>query len=188
MKWKNWVAICGAAVLFLTVSAASAANLTPTRSASESLEPGLEVIFHFGDFSSIGALLTKAASESPKIGEPIANLDHRGGGGKGVLGLRHRDFVGAIITGYMLFPEAGTYNLRVRSNDGIRLELGGELIFEDPRTHADRNSPTLPVVVTEAGWVPLRTVYFERKGSWSLQVYWSQGGEFVPIPAANFGH
>ena len=188
MKGIGAMALLAAALVFGSISTSWAANLSPAKDPGATLNPGLAVDFHFGDFGSIKALLQQAASETPKVGEPIPNIDHRGGGGKGVLGLKHRDFVGAIITGYMLFPEAGSYNLRMRSNDGIRLELDGELVFEDPMPHADRNSPTFTVSVSEAGWVPLKLSFFERKGSWAMHLNWSQGGEFVPVPAANFGH
>ena len=83
-----------------------------------------------------------------------------------------KDFVAAIITGCINFPTSGTHMIRVRSNDGVRIAIGGLSVHEDPEAHPDRNSEPVPVAVSEAGWLPIEIVYYERRGSWSIELTW----------------
>jgi hypothetical protein len=82
------------------------------------------------------------------------------------------DGVGAEITGLIHLAEPGFYSFAVRSNDGFRLWIGGEQILEDPDVHADRYSDIAEFQVTTPGWYPLRMLYFERKNTSTLELYW----------------
>jgi hypothetical protein len=101
---------------------------------------GLAIDYYYGNFDHVDEVLEYAGRKSSAEGDPLANLDFRGGDGKPVLIQRHKDFVAAIIAGYIHFSDPGTYMFKVRSNDGVRIAIGGLTVFEDPRPHPDRNS------------------------------------------------
>ena len=77
----------------------------------------------------------------------------------------------------------------VQSNDGVRLNIGGKQIFEDPDIHGDRFSPELYVNITDPGWYSIRVLYFERANSSTLELYWQEPeGDVVFVPTEAFGH
>jgi len=46
----------------------------------------------------------------------------------------------------------------------------------------------VPVKVSAAGWVPIKVIYFERKGGWSIELTWQDGGDYSAVLASNFAH
>ncbi len=101
------------------------------------------------------------------------------------------DGVGAIIEGLINFPVAGVYSMAMQSNDGVELAIGGETILSDPTVHADRFSGLVTVEIDRPGWYPLDLLYFEKRNTSTLELYWLLPGEeggldFVP-PSA-FAH
>lgn len=122
-------------------------------------------------------------------GEPLPALDYNSGDGE-VLTSGHDDEVGARISGFLHFPQAGTYVMTIQSNDGVRLKLGGQVVIEDPDVHSDQYSPYVNIEIAEAGWYPLYLVYFERKGTSTLELYWQAPGtsNFALVPAEMFRH
>jgi hypothetical protein len=195
-RLKNWL---GAVALGLTLmlgvgalsgnlaQAAELAGAAPPKN----LKPGLAASYYYNDFKDIDELnLTVEADHKPDLGEPLPNLDYRRSPGKPVLSSKFPQFVGAVITGFLNFPEAGAYSLRVTSNDGVVVTLGGAQIYEDPDVHPDRESEPLAITVTTPGWIALEIRYFQRKGSSALILAWQppSGGEPVPVPAERFGH
>ena len=86
--------------------------------------------------------------------------------------------------------EPGTYLMTMQSNDGIRVFLGGQMVFEDPDVHRDRFTENTTVEIAEAGYYPLYIVYFERKGTSTLEMYWQPPGaeSFDFVPADAFFH
>ena len=122
-------------------------------------------------------------------GEPIPALDYNSGDGE-VLTSGKDDEVGARISGYMHFPEAGKYIMTIQSNDGVRFKLDDQLVIEDPDVHSDQYSPYVDVNIDEPGWYPLYIVYFERKGTATLELYWQPPGtaNFALVPAEMFRH
>lgn len=121
-----------------------------------------------------------------KPGEPISMLDWNVGDGP-VLTHEDDDGVAARISGFIKFEAAGDYMMAIQSNDGVRLTIGGKLIIDDPDVHMDRFSPNVTVQVPHAGWYPLYLLYFERKGTATLELYWqppgADGFDFVPEEA-----
>ena len=85
----------------------------------------LQVEYYYSDFGHVDEVLEYASSKSSAQGEPLPNLDSHGGVGKKVLNQKHRDFVAAIITGFINFPTSGTHMIKIRSNDGVRIAIGG---------------------------------------------------------------
>ena len=123
------------------------------------------------------------------MGEPLEMLDWNTGDGP-VLTHANDDGIGARITGFIKFAKAGDYLMAIQSNDGVRLSIGGQLVIDDPDVHRDRFSPNVTLQVAQAGWYPLYLLYFERKGTSTLELYWqppgAEGFDFVPGDA--FAH
>ena len=86
------------------------------------------------------------------------------------------DGVQAHIFGFLRFPAAGTYVFQVNSNDGVRREIGGKRIWEDGDVHPDRLSPPIPVQVTAPGLYPIKILYFEKRNTATLEVFWTAPG------------
>ena len=181
--------VAGALVVAATTTRAElltglkAAEPQPT---AAQLQPGLGVSYVYGRFNHIKEFETKKLEP----GKPLPQLDYRMGDGA-VLTTKERDQVGALITGFIRFEKAGTYGFDVTSNDGVRVEIGGKLLYEDPTVHSDDTSDRIDVKVEQAGWYPLKILYYEKKGTASLVLRWIEGeakGKLVPVPAAAFAH
>lgn len=164
------------------------AEVAPANPQPSATSPGLAVDYYFGDFSLIKSVVEWAAEKKAKPGEPLPNLSYRGGDGKKVFGTKHANFVATIITGYLRFPEAGGYVLRARSNDGIRVSVGGAQLIEVSKPHGDQDSEPANVNISEPGLYPIEVVWYERKGSYVLELSWSKGGGFEVIPPEYFSH
>jgi hypothetical protein len=152
------------------------------------LTPGLAVTYYYNDFGHVDEIIEFAGRKKGAIGEPWETVNARGGSGKKVFGTKFKDFVGAVITGYIRFPEAGAYSFEIRSNDGMRLTIGGEMVVEDPESHPDRDAGPVSVQISEAGWYPIEMLWFERRGSYIATLRWSQGGGMVLVPAEHLAH
>ena len=174
-----------------TAKAAEAVTgLTPLAAQPATVNPGLAVMYHFSIFNFTYEVGDWARYKDGTPGEPIPQLDYMVGSGD-VLTSDHHDGVGAQIEGLINFPEAGTYTMAVHSNDGVELEIGGQPIVSDPDVHADRFSELVPVVIDTPGWYPLKIVYFEKRNTSTLELYWLRPGETGSldfVPAENFGH
>ena len=144
--------------------------------AAEPAEPGLAVRYTFADHDNIDPIVERIDTGNPNPGAPVLSLDNRGGEGAKVLTANHGKFVGAVLTGYLKFPEAGTYQISARINDGIRLLIDDKLVLEDKDVAPDRDVGPASVTVTEAGWHPIKIYFYQRRGSWRLQVKWSGPG------------
>ena len=97
--------------------------------------------------------------------------------------------IGAKLRGLIEFPESGTYVLRLRSNDGVRLHIGGKRILQDPGYHNARWLDPVEFVVEQPGWYEFAVDYFQRGGKSGLQVEWTPpGGQPQIIPAAAYAH
>ena len=125
-------AMAAGALLVALTSPASAQMLTGLKAvepqpAADRLQPGLAVGYVYGRFNHLNEFMTKKFEP----GKPLPNLDYRMGDGA-VLTTKERDQVGALITGFIRFEKPGTYGFDVTSNDGVRVEIGEKLLYEDP--------------------------------------------------------
>ncbi len=153
---------------------------------ADQLAPGLAVGYVYGRFNNIKEFADKKFEPGP----PLAHLDWKMGAGI-VLTSKEKDQVGALITGFIRFDKAGTFGFDVTSNDGVRVEIGGKLLYEDPTVHADDTSDRIDVKIDQPGWYPLKILYFEKKGTATLVLRWAPAGTdakapLVPVPAAAF--
>jgi hypothetical protein len=169
------------------VSGLAPASPQPQASA---IKPGLQATFHFTYVRSIHALRSFAEPRKGDGSQILPKLYYKFGPGN-VFNTDRDNGVGAHIVGLIKFDKPGTYRFEVTSNDGIRIVIGGKLVFEDPEVHSDDTSDPIPVKIDKPGWYPLDVWYYERKGTSTIQVRWKlpgQAGEFVPVPASAFGH
>ena len=145
------------------------------------LKPGLAVLYYFNFFRQIDELVQWESYKEGKPGPTIERLNFRSGEGD-VLTSENNDGVGAKITGLILLDKAGDYNFAFESNDGVRLEIDGQLVVEDPDVHADRFSDVGIVSITEPGWYPITIRYFERKNTSTLRFHWLPPGAEGTMP------
>ncbi len=154
------------------------------------LRPGLAVTYHYNLFNHVDEIPEWAAAHDGEAGAPIPMLNYNVGPDK-VLTSDRDTGVGAVIEGLIHFPAAGAYELMVQSNDGVKLEIGGKPVYADPEVHVDRFSEPIALRIDTPGWYPLSMLYFEKKGTATLELYWLLPGaedklEFVPAKA--FAH
>ena len=206
----NWIWIVGLCLAIAGAPARSMGDEAPARSMGDeapapinvppvapadpqpdaaALKDGLAVDYYFAKFKHIDRLVEWMGMEKGIPGSPLPNLDYQMGAGN-VLTTTSADLVGAHITGFMDCAEAGIYELKVTSNDGVRITVGGVMIFEDPEVHRATASPPLVVTIDQPGWYPLDILYFEKKGTAVLRLHWKKPGEsaFTAVPAMALKH
>lgn len=176
-------------VLALVVALAPAAGaetitgLKPAepQPSAQQLAPGLAVQYTYAIVNHVDELKGRKF----EAGAPLAHLEWKMGTSL-VLTSKSREGVGALISGFLLFEKPGTYGFEVTSNDGVRLEIGGKLVHEDPGVHPDTTSDRVDVKIDRPGWYPLAIVYFQKRNTATLIVRWlgpGEKGKVVPIPA-----
>ena len=174
-----------------TVEKEAIYNLPASKSLADSkvLRPGLSVIYYTGLKRETKHLDQLPLTSEGKPGKPITILNHQSGYGE-VFDSGQNEWVGMKITGYIQFPEPGIYRFQAKTNDGFRLFLADRLIIEDPKYHADRYSDPGWVHVPEAGWYPLKILYFQGEMTSTLKLYWKKPGDDKRkiIPAEAYGH
>lgn len=191
IRYITGVMVAGSLVVALTTTGAE--MLTGLKAAEpqpppDKLVPGLAVGYVFGRFNHLNEFMNKKFDP----GKPLPQLNYRMGDGA-VLTTPARDLVAALITGFVRFDKAGTYGFDVTSNDGVRVEIGGKLLYEDPGVHSDDTSDRIDVKVEQPGWYPIKILYFEKKGTATLVLRWAPPGsdpkaKLVPVPAAAFAY
>jgi hypothetical protein len=152
----------------LAAGTASAQERAKPQPKPEDLKPGLAVGYSYGYVQSLREIRTPGSRD----GEPLKQLNHAGDGN--VLTTTHVEGVQADIEGFIKLDASGTYVFTVMSNDGVRVTLGGKKILEDDFIHSDRMSKPAEVKVTEPGWYKLNVLYFQRKGTYALELHWTK--------------
>lgn len=161
---------------------------TPQPSA-DNLESGLAVKYYGIKVNSIREFEEWMEYEKGNMGPPIPMLNYQVGQGD-VLTSGSNDMVAADINGFINFETSGSYTMMVHSNDGVRLTIGGKLIHEDPNVHGDRFSDEITLEISKPGWYPVRILYFEKKNTATLELYWDPPGpqDVDYVPATAFAH
>jgi hypothetical protein len=179
--------LAGAAALVPAARAETITGLKPAepQPAPGQLAPGLAVQYTYAIMNHVDEM--KGRKFEP--GAPLGHLDWRMGYGI-VLTSKAREGVGAMITGFLHFEKAGGYGLEVTSNDGVRVEIGGQLIHEDPGVHPDTTSDRIDLKIERAGWYPIQIAYFQKRGTATLVVRRAGPGEskLIPVPAKALSH
>lgn len=150
------------------------------------LEPGLGVDYYFGKMNKVDVLRGLIRTREAVAGEPIQALNYVGNENS-VLTSSRADMVGARIQGVLKVTRPGIHYFRVTSNDGVELWIAGQLLFRDPKVHADRSSPILGADFPEPGLYELEILYFEKKGVSTLKLEWRPPGaedlSVIPVEA-----
>jgi hypothetical protein len=166
-----------------TITGLKPAEPQPT---AQQLTPGLAVQYTYAIMNYIDQMKGRKFDSGP----PLTHLDWHMGSGI-VLTSKSREGVGAMITGFVLFEKAGTYGVDVTSNDGVRVEIGGQLVHEDPGVHPDTTSDRIDLKIDKPGWYPITILYFQKRYTATLMVRWigpGETGKLVPIPPKVLGH
>lgn len=181
------------AALALGPIPASAASPQPAdpQPMADGLAPGLAVRYYKSLFREIDEFVEFMQREKGDEGEPIPNIKSKVGGGP-VLTSGVADGVGAKITGLIRFDTPGTYSFVAQSNDGVRLTIGGAFVLEDPDVHVARYSKIAKLDIPQAGWYPFEMLYFERKNTSTIELYWktpaNPDADMAIVPPENFAH
>lgn len=141
--------------------------------AADSVKPGLApVYFYDRKFDWINEFYDWP-KEKGKPGPPLLVVNYHTGSNT-VLTSNDYDLVGARIEGYIHLDVPGTYEFAFESNDGVRLEIEGKLVVEDPDVHPDQFSEVGKVEIATPGWYPLVIWYFEKKNTSTLRFMWKK--------------
>ncbi len=196
-RLPRFAGLLAALIVSVALSTASRAaaitDLAPVQPqpAAGALSPGLSVHYYFSLFRDIEQLIDWQKYEKGKPGEPLPALNYRSGEGA-VLTSTMDDGVGAHIQGMIHLAEPGLYAFATQSNDGVRVSLGGKMIINDPDVHSDRYSDPVEIEIKNAGWYAIEVMYFERKVTSTLQLYWllpdEEEGSMAVVPPEAFAH
>ena len=160
---------------------------------SGSLEPGLSVVYFYDYFERHLDPYKKGAfyGYNGVPGEkPILEINHQFEKDL-VFDSGVQQGIGMRMTGFIRFPETGTYSMQALVNDGIRVFIGGEMIIDDPpQLQGDRLTDVSVIEIGETGLYSLKVEYFQRKGTAAIKLLWKVpgGDEFVPVPAEAYSH
>ncbi|WP_170272612.1 retention module-containing protein [Litorivicinus lipolyticus] len=95
---------------------------------------------------------------------------------------------GGLYMHGQVYLEAGSYTFKSYTDDGLELTINGE----NAGTYAGNRAPgttidATPVVIAEAGYVPVELFWWDQGGRYVLEVGVSKdGGEFVAFTTDNF--
>ncbi len=165
-------------------------GLKPVSPQPASAAPGLAVKYYFNIFNDVEEVLDWADYKKGQVGKPLPMLDYRVGEGE-VLTSGWTNGVGAVIDGMIKFDKVGKWVLAVHSNDGVSLDIGDEFIVSDPGVHSDRFSELVTLRIDKPGWYSLNMVYFEKRNTSTLELYWlrpGREGDLELVPAKAFAH
>jgi len=153
--------------------------------AADKLKPGLGVSYFYGIINNI-----KEIPDAPgKPGAPLPALNYNVGF-KNVLTADREDGVQARIDGFIKLDKPGVWKFAVHSNDGVKLQIGGKTIYELPGVHPDTMSDVLEVNVATPGWHQIHLLYFEKRNTATLELFWAPPGvaDLAIAPETAFAH
>lgn len=153
MKHTTILSVC--AMLCAPASFAGSLKLTPANPQPSGLTQGLAVSYAYP--SDVKTLQQAAKyAKKAKLGAPLAGMDYIDtADGDKTLTSKQAHHVVADISGYVKFDAAGEYTIDFLSNDGLKVEIGGqEVAFFDGR-HPCEESEATTVTVPSAGWYTL---------------------------------
>jgi hypothetical protein len=165
-----------------TIAGLKPAEPAPT---AQQLTPGLAVQYTYAIMNHVDEM--KGRKLEP--GAPLTHLEWKMGEGI-VLTSKSRTGVGAQIAGFINFEKPGLYGVELTSNDGVRLEIGGKVIHEDPGVHSDTTTDRIDLQVDKPGWYPIQIVYFQKRSTATLILRWAAPGEknMVKLPEKALAH
>ena len=78
----------------------------------------------------------------------------------------NQEFIGTNFKGYVYIKQAGTYHIRLSSNDGSRLKLSGKTVIDNDGLHTMVDK-YISLQLTE-GYYPIEVDYFRNGGKFGL--------------------
>lgn len=189
-------AVIGAvAALGIALASAGAAApvLKPADPQPGSLKSGLAVSYGYvpeGQHIKSLADAASALGKGAEAGKPLTGLDYRDTTeGDKTLTSKAAFNVAADIRGYVRFDAPGTYQIEFLTNDGLNASIGGQQVgYFDGRQPCE-STRVVEVEVPQAGWYPLKALYFQRLGTACLHMRWAPpGGKMTWVPDSAFGH
>lgn len=95
-----------------------------------------------------------------------------------------KDSFGVKFEGYLHIPKKDLYDLWITSDDGSKVYLDNQLLFDNDGLHSADN-PVVKLVPLDAGFYQLRIEYFQKTGDKSVTLGWVTGKKTLqaqPIP------
>ncbi len=184
------VVLCGCAAN-QTKDKQKDSNSVDVRKDSAQNQLGLSVAYIFKLYRNVDQIPTgEAALRMGRSGKPVTLLNHQGGKEESIFDSGRSQGVAMVMDGFLHLEKAGVYNWQALANDGIRLSINNQLMFEDPKVHKDRLTATGSFEVNKGGKIPVNIVYFQRKGTSALKLYWQPPGadQFSIVPAEVYWH
>ena len=182
-------AILGLATIALAspVSAQAPIAIRTQAAPAAQLEPGLAAAFIYTGFRNVNDVIKYVPNAQPNKTSTLAQIDGENAAGLIFQAGRYEQYA-MHITGYLRFPRPGAWSIQVKSNDGVRVDLDGKKVLEDPDVHADRIAGPVVLNVASAGAAPLEIFYFQNRGAAALVLQWAEPGstEMKTIPASAF--
>jgi hypothetical protein len=179
------VVLAAALAASTPVLAETISGLKPAEPQPSGLTPGLAVQYT----DVLVRHLDELKGRKFQPGAPLTHLEWKMGEGI-VLTSKSRTGVGAQIAGFINFEKPGLYGVELTSNDGVRLEIGGKVIHEDPGVHSDTTTDRIDLQVDKPGWYPIQIVYFQKRSTATLILRWAAPGEknMVKLPEKALAH
>lgn len=114
-----------------------------------------------------------------------ATVDFNWGSGAPVTGIGANDF-SIRWSGFVRAPATGSFTFQTRSDDGVRLWVGGSRVIDNWTDHSPRNDNSAAVALTAGRYYPVTLEFYERGGGAEIRLRWSGPGTggMVAIPAA----
>lgn len=175
-----------AAVLCAGTAFAGPIRLEPANP-QPNVKPGLAVKYAYPqDVKNLAQ--AKRAAKRAKAGPALAGLDYRDSAeGDNTLTSKQAYRVVADISGYVKFDAPGTYAIDFLTNDGLQVWISGEEIVRKDGRFSCQPTDEVEVEVPQAGWYPIKALYFQRQGTACLHM---RAGTGAPdwMPNKAFGH
>ena len=125
------------------------------------------------DIKEIAALVGRREAAP---GPPLAKIDSQAGGGPALTRPAQRRRRRRDPRLHPLRPCRNLALHRQHQRTAPASPSTARLLLEDPDVHGDRMTNWADVVVAEPGWYRLHVLYFERKGTSTLQLFWKEPG------------
>jgi hypothetical protein len=87
--------------------------------------------------------------------------------------------------GQLRAPASGSYTLRTRSDEGVRVWLGGNLVIDNWSPHSVTDNTAAPVTLAAGQRIDIVVEYFDNRGDATMRLLWLPPGapQYLPIPA-----
>ena len=89
-----------------------------------------------------------------------------------------------------IYLEAGTYNFRVRADDGYSIKINGSTVAEINYVQSPTGSIHDPFTITQGGYYDLEALYWDQGGQFVFEVEISSdgGATYAPLDTASLVH